>query len=305
MLERIASGLVAVSILLVSAHAQALDLNHHKSVTRVALKSFQLCLAHNKQTDLLTAGAHKIVEGAKLESLSPPLTRYFNWHFHDAHRGTEHALGSNMIGVQRSIHSLHERRLHELQRAITELDVIAIYSTSGRLLHHLQDMAVPANVAPIHHEQIFDLAEPDPFSASIMWKNPRYIWQRSTCVTTDVDIETLGHQIPQILDSTAKRTRNKLREQITTDPDHALAGQSWEALWTLWTPGAQDDNTLPGFSTYGHMGRDGFAELCRMDRELCESFFNARYADAVDASVKALLLINEVLIEVEATQDGT
>lgn len=292
-------ALLLVSLLPVTA--TALDLNHHKAVTRVAMKSFQLCLAHNKQTDLLTAGAHKIIEGAKLEALSPPHRRYFNWHFHDAWRDTEHALGSSFIGVERSIHNLHDERIAELLAAIEVTDVPAIYETTGRILNHMHNMVVPANVAPIYHEQIFDLAEPDPFSTTIMWKNPRYIWQKQTCKIDADQSRELTKAIPALLDSTAERTRNKIREQITSNPDHKLAGQSWEALWLLRDPGNPAPDTIEGFSDYGHLGRDGFPELCRSDRELCERFFNARYADAVDASVRTLLMINTVLNEQTST----
>lgn len=283
--------------------AEAINLNHHRSVTNVALKSFQLCLAYEEQTDLLTAGAHKILEGAKMETISPPLTRYFNWHFHDAYRDTEHAMGTNWLGVERSIHALHQSRLEELERAISSTAVYDIYETTGRLLNHLQQMSVPANVAPIHHEQLFDLASPDPFGEMIMWKSPQFIWQRSSCRVDDIDLQGLDDAIALLLDRTAERTRRAIRSPIDVPAEHRLAGKHWTEFWSLRDPETGHDDRAPtGFTSWGPEGAEGFPRLCQNDRDLCLTFFNARYADAVDASIKALMMINRVLLARQASE---
>ncbi len=286
--------LFAALLMLASTGACALHKDRHVEIISVTLQSFQLCVATRGETDLLTSGTDFIIDAAveEDESFTP---RFFNWHFYDAYRDTEHAMGTTWYGAKTSLHDIYAQRIDELSQALEAFRAGRTYIAAGRIINYIQDMTVPAHVAPIYHYKFgwFDLSEA--FGAMLRWKSQRLIWNEKACNTDALEQLDLAAAMQLLLVDTAERTRERIRAPIPVDSDHPLHGKTWEAFWVLREPGKDYAGAPAGFAPYGEQGEDGFTRLCDSDHAICTAFFRDSYYDAVETSLKVLLLINATL----------
>lgn len=286
---------------LTSSTALAISPDNHRSVTRSAASVYKYCLAQLGSTDSLDEGMQTIIEFSGQEDISPLLKRYFNWHFFDAYRNDEkNAMGRYFTGARKSLHYVFSERADTLVEALEKRREDAIHEFTGRLLHYIQDVTVPAHVAPIFHYKflLYDLA--DYFDEMPEWKTTSYTSIPATCRVTKIKTSGLKQQLNLILDKTAFTTRERIKEPIPVQENHPLSGKTWEEFWVLRNP--EDDDkykeTIKGFAPYGKQGKEGFERLCKSSdsgRDACLDFFLRSYRSAVSSTVETLLLVNSVV----------
>lgn len=280
-------------------NAHAISPENHRPVTRAAFSAYKTCIQQPGLKDTLAEGVDAIVESSKLEDESPLIKRYFNWHFYDAYKDTEFAMGRSATGARKSLHHIYAERADQLIEALENNQQQDVYEYTGRLLHYIQDMTVPAHVAPIYHHKFLWFDRSDYFDEMPEWNTSPYTEPEGLCNFDAAGAGSLKQQLEMILDKTALGTRSRIREKISVDDDHRLSEKTWQAFWVIRNP--EDDSaysgTKYGFSPYGNEGREGFKVFCETpgsDRRACLNFFKQSYDSAVTSTVKILLLVNSI-----------
>ena len=282
--------------------AQAVHPDKHMVITRLAFSEYQDCLRTLSVEDTLSRGIGSIAEHSGLEDISPILERFFNWHFYDAYRDTDAAMGSTMLGSRKSLHHIYDERIAALLDAVNQSDEDSYYEYTGRILHFIQDMTVPAHVAPIYHYKFIWFDKSDYFDEMTEWESTAYSKTGDLCEFDRVDKQELQVQLNLILNETAFRTRKRVMQNIPAPDGHLLHGRTWEAFWVIRDPAEEDRyvDTMSGFAPYGPEGNEGFGKLCEtpgVDRQLCLDFHRRSFDDVITYTVKALLTINQVRLK--------
>jgi len=290
---------ILLATVLFSHAVLAISPDNHQHVTRLSSSIYKDCLKQLGVADSLYAGLEIIAAFSGEEDLSPILTRSFNWHFFDAYRDNEeYAMGRHFTGARKSLHHIYDKRADALIEALDNGRETEVFEYTGRLLHYIQDMTVPAHVAPIFH-YVFPLIDrSDYFDEMPEWGTTPFSGNPETCLVKKDDNETLKQWFNNILNTTANETRYRIQQQIPLNNNHPLSGKTWEELWVIRKP--QDDryeDIMSGFAPYGNQGKDGFEKLCNgsdREREACIGFFTRSFNMAIVSTVQTLLLINSI-----------
>lgn len=282
-----------------TGNAYAISPDNHQLVTKVAMIAYKNCTIQLGIMDSLTEGLDTIVELSGLEDESPLIKRYFNWHFYDAYKDEASAMGRSFTGARKSLHHIYNERSDSLIEALKKNQKDDVYEYTGRLIHYIQDMTVPVHVAPIYHYEFLWFDESDYFDKMPEWGTTSFTQAANLCLVEQVDIVGIKQRFNAILEKTAHRTRDRIREKILAEDGHRLKDKTWEEFWVLRNP--DDDHkysgTKLGFAPYGNQKKYGFKKLCEArgsDRELCLGFFKQSFDNAITSTVKILLLINNI-----------
>lgn len=295
-----------------SCLGHAISKDKHPFVTHNAISVYQSCLQELELDDSLKLGANNIAEATKEEDESPLFERYFNWHFHDKYNEKEHVMGRSLTGANKSLHKVYNSRINSLMDAIQvkNQDIEKIYKYTGSVIHYVQDMTVPAHVAPIYHYD-FIIDRSDYFDEMPEWKGSANFLTLAQCKKLSNNNQNIKLALNTILNNTAKNTRNRIKQIITTSSNHELKGKTWEEFWVLRDPTKEKEYPWyikSGFSPYGLQGREGWEKFCDpanpTNRSLCMTFFNKSYESAINNSVRVLLLINNYFNAVNTQNTG-
>jgi hypothetical protein len=288
-------------LLLFSSTGYTISKDKHQVVTINAINAYQNCLQKLGLEDSLKAGVSVIAEATKEEDESPLLERYFNWHFYDAYRETDLYMGLSLTRANKSLHCIYNKRVDSLVSAIKNENIEQIYKYTGSVIHYIQDMTVPAHVAPIYHYN-FIIDKSDYFDEMPEWLtgiNPLTV---AECNSFNSNSQDINYELNSLLNNTAEITRTRIKQVITASQGHELNGKTWEQFWVLRDP--NKEKSYPwyiksGFSHYGEKGNEGWKKFCEpsnsINRGLCMSFFNKSHTSAIYNSVRALLLINNAV----------
>lgn len=273
--------------------------DHHEMVTRSAFKAYKTCLKQLEMTDTLEKGEEIIVRYSGQEDISPLVDRFFNWHFFDANKNTN-AMGRHFTGARKSLHYIFDERADSLINALRNKHYERVYEYTGRLLHYMQDMSVPAHVAPIFHYKFLIFDQSDYFDEMPEWDTATYNFSANICHPKASSIDDLRQRLNIILNRTALDTINRVKERIPVKEDHPLYGETWEVFWIIRNPknDNQYKNTIKGFAPYGAEGNEGFKLFCNQSdgsRNACLNFFQRSYDYTISSSIETLLLINFIL----------
>lgn len=284
----------------------AISKKNHQSVTTKAMEEYRKCTKRLGVADTLTKGEASIVKATQLEDKAT-FTRYFNWHFYDAYKDTEYAMGKSTTGAWKSLHHIYNKRADSLVDSFNESRSQDIYEYSGRLIHYIQDMTVPAHVAPIYHYKFRWIDRSDYFDSMPEWRTSQFNPPSDLCDIEKTSLNDIKKRLNEILETTAKRTRDRIREKIVVNDGHSLKGKSWEEFWILRNPKNDSaySGTKLGFSPYGNQNREGFKNLCETDRDICIDFFKQSFQEALISTVKALLLINSINADLTVRRQPT
>lgn len=277
----------------------AISKEKHKLITNEAVEVYAQCIKELGVKDTLAAGLNLIAEASKSEDESRFFQRYFNWHFYDAYKDdTEHSMGRALTGPRKSLHSIYNKRIDSLVESLVNKNNNDIYEYSGRLVHFIQDMTVPAHVAPIYHYKFLWMGNPDYFDSMPEWGTAKYIKPEKLCSIDISVIPNLKVYAKNILDKTAKNTRDNILEKIPVPTGHDLDGKTWEEFWTLRNHKNDNADSYSGikygFAPYGNQGMNGFKKFCENDKEVCLGFFQKSFNTAITSTVKFLLSINAI-----------
>ncbi len=299
--------------------AFSMDPDIHHKVTLDAVEAYGICQQWRaEQSEVISfsyehlsdleAVARFIAKGTKIEDTSPLLERLYNWHFYDQFRGTPHAMGKHFLGFRTSMHHIFEKRVRTLEDSLLSQHDLNTWDESsaltlGRVIHFIQDVTIPAHVAPIYHYNIIVINHSDYVDHLPLWYSPQPVISSSDCRAIGDAIASLKQQpfnqaFEQLLKGTAHHTLARIRQKIPAPADHYLANESWSsAFWTIRDP--DEDHHYPsaiksGFAPYGTFGNEGIEQLCESelteDKTLCADFFRQTYQAARNQTVTAIWL---------------
>jgi hypothetical protein len=295
--------ILLVSIFFFSSAGHTISKDMHQVVTITSINAYQNCIQKLQLNDSLKAGINSIVKATKEEDESPLLERYLNWHFYDAFReDNDNRMGRSLTGARKSLHYIYNDRVDSLVDAINKTNLEQIYQYTGSVLHYIQDMTVPAHVAPIYHYKFLFIDKSDYFDEMPGWKGTIRPLTDSQCEEFNKTTQNLNETLNTLLESTADGTRKRIKQKFNVSIGHALYGKTWkEEFWNLRDLIKEKDyawDIKNGFAPYGNQGEKGFENLClsssSIDRSLCLSFFNKSHIDAIYNSVRVLMLINNI-----------
>ncbi|RMG91338.1 MAG: hypothetical protein D6703_05230 [Zetaproteobacteria bacterium] len=295
--------------------AWAIDQELHQSITHVAIADYRHCMGDILgHTDLPDPEMLRIVEQGTAAEDNVTLARLFNWHFYDFFR-------HDPVYAMKPGHSLHRifhRRIDELREALRKGRERAFWEAGGRVLHYLQDMVVPAHIAPNYHvkpktwwQRIFVSNQPDAFDSlldprrlffrlddqtcRILWQDQQAIFSRPH-FTSNHEWEIFN----QMLDEQAADTRQAI-QKIRLPNGDSLA----QAFWHLRDPEQQGRGTKQGFAPYGrHVFSPGTPPCGKGKTDVCIAFLQRQYRQAMVLTVRTLMVL-ERLAKHAFTHDGS
>lgn len=305
-------GLTIVILLIgLNQQAYAIDAKLHPEITRHAIAEYNRCVdaAHGTGKKLdEQAGAVIVKYTEKEDAFSLP--RYRNWHFFDAYSGRPHAMKE-----QYSLHRIYKQRIGEFITALNEKKNDDLSEASGRILHYVQDMAVPSHVAPNYHVKIPLIAnKPDLFDGYLDPKQITYTLTSEHCqklrdqnreagAENKTSKEAVGGFFDDLLKKLAAETRKEMEAKIPANSP-SMRDKTWtEVFWPMRDP-VQDalypKGTKPGFAPYaGGDDEKRFnltSGICAEEgnNDACRQFVESRYKAAVDASVRLLMYVTSM-----------
>lgn len=290
---------VLTSYLLVSSNVIAIDKHIHPHITQDTIKQYNACAQRHKLSPI-TVNEALLISEQTLKEDDASIDRACNWHFYDSYRVKGDI--DNALPEKKSLHRVFNRRSSTLTKALaTEGCVMRFFSASGSLLHYLQDMGVPAHVAPNYHakpdswfESLLVEAEPDPIDGLLHPAFSGYSISDKTCDDLYLDVKEKKNEFTTpvsffnaLLNELADKTRQAVNS--TTLPS---TSRSFEyEFWTLRTSRHKD------FAPYGFKDeRNRFnldAPPCNLEenRSTCKNFVAKQYKNTVHTGIKALIYI--------------
>ncbi len=297
---------------LVSSSATAIDKHQHPGVTSDAIESYNNCMQLLEQPEIYRNQAREIILFTRLEDQSPLLERAFNWHFHDAYDCHSEKRMKRRFGlIDTSLHNIYRRRVEALCELTDESDPESVSSAekTGRILHYIQDMAVPAHVAPVYHskpegwfQRLFVPDEPSAFDELFTQHNINQLnlpdYTRDQCVDFYHSANDKTYTLFTLLDELAELTRDNIRSDINVPADHVWANRQWQdVLWPLRQADSNDADFLhQEYGKYGflkfHIHLDMSEDsLDKYQYQAAANFFRQQYALVREYTVRALMLI--------------
>jgi hypothetical protein len=287
-----------------TSEAKAFEKDAHIVITGKILDQYNRCAEYFGRSGVLEMDADEIKHFSKMEDESPLLQRAMNWHFYDAYRDTPDAMPKRWFLIKTHLHDIFKVRLSGLEHAISENAHRRVNENAGRVLHYIEDMAVPAHVGPIYHaapgssflQRLVVRNEPDAFDEMPLIYPDELDFELPLTACDRLDDHELS--LTGILFALASDTRDEMRRRIPVTNDE-LKGKTFEEVyWNIKkadAPGVR----FPGFAGYGAAGREGFDpkhERCQNGpTNVCLDFFRDRYQALIRAGVRALLLIQEAV----------
>ncbi|MGD8483282.1 MAG: hypothetical protein PVF81_00315 [Thioalkalispiraceae bacterium] len=296
--------------LLISSQAMAIDKTLHPGITEHAIKLFnQSCASPLKLKSFSEQEKQRLARYTRKED-DPTLDRITNWHFHDVYHGK-----TNAMPTHKSLHRIFKHRVESLQAAVKYGVDRGIISNGGRVIHYLQDMGIPAHVAPNYHakpsnwlEGIFVKKQPDPIDGMMIPDHFEYTFNETRCrELQDKNIRLMQSAsnadnsylfiFNHLLDDLANDTRKQVRD--TTLP---ASGESFAtAFWYLRGSGhSMPPNCVveKDFEPYGRQcerARFSAADSpCKLqaNQQACKGFVARRYQAIMDTTLRALMYIS-------------
>lgn len=305
-------------------NVQAIDKDLHKPVTEEAIKQFNnICAKELELAPIGGAAAKRIALYTEKEDVISlwNLQRLFNWHFYD-----HYAVSGNpddakyILSAGKSMHRTFNNRTEDFTEIITkDKSDKKYYEVSGRILHYLQDVGIPAHVGPNYHvkpdkwyEKIFVKSQPDPFDSLVNPTSNSYNLSASHCRQLYKENEKAKNKLGSdpkklfqgLLIELAENTRTAVRKGKF--PNSGVKFE--EAFWSIYDPteeGSYPPGIKPKFAPYGksipynektQRTRFNLGALpCTGANEgtVCKDFVKTRYEAIIDTTLRALMYIVE------------
>lgn len=308
---------------MLSMTAYAIDKDKHSLVTERAITSFNQCLKYIKKEEhkLSMFKGGMIAEYTKREDTSPIIERATNWHFYDEFHGTDKALKSPYFFMNPSMHDIFNSRVKALSYVVNYDPLVEIdydvylnetkEQISGRIIHYIQDMGVPAHVAPIYHSKPHEDwqrccvdDEPAPFDELFTEENIDALGAEKidikTCERLQEESKKTVTSLHAVLDKIAKQTKESIRSPIVSNHSEPEM-KTWEdVFWPIRTADNDYDSDPYAHPKKGHLGFLKFHEstfsLPNIDGDKKKGnpywdFFKQQYLSIRDHTVLALMII--------------
>ncbi|WP_299494383.1 hypothetical protein [uncultured Shewanella sp.] len=258
----------------------------HEQHTQAAFEMYSVCQQYFPHVLPLQFDSQAIdqVVKANTDLDAPSFSRAWNWHFYDAaydyQQNQPGYIENNVWGMKRSLHPYFIKQVVKLENGQSNK---TRYIALGELMHLIQDMVVPAHVAPIYHVAW----QPDPFDDYEPSLPTVLSMSRIKCG------ELLKHNASPVFLLT--QLANRTRKAILSPNEQ---GRTWRDYWLIYP-----DQVAPlqsGFTQYGMCGRAGFGlesdavsiQHCQQTKSQYDAFYHARVTDSIETSLMLLFFIN-------------
>lgn len=246
----VALAVVALLVLL-PGPVQAFKDSEHAELTRRAWTLYVQWL-HDQGLQPVIDDIEPVIEGTVAED-ALTISRARNWHFFNP----DGRLVNNLLFNRSSGPRLAEL-VRELMTRYRSNDRQAVTGLlAGRILHHIQDMSIPAHAVPIYHG-------PGLLDSFELYAGA-HLGSTVVSVQSDEITAALGslpdkpaNQLAHFLYAhTARRTLEALRQPIPLA--NQVTGLTWSDFWTPCDPenaATTCDPGLQGFGIYGALGNN-------------------------------------------------
>ncbi|MBD8733033.1 hypothetical protein [Pseudomonas sp. CFBP 13710] len=261
----------------------AYDAARHPVYANQAVIAFRGC-----GYTLPASAAAALAAGTQDEDTAPLnlYDRSTNWHFYNREgRLRPWAFGN------RSLDRIFAKRSQALEIALRgESNINDVYHRAGQVLHYIQDMSVPAHVAPAFHMKLplWDRSDPfDNFTAPV--DSAPFALTSKQCSELSDQITTDPVTATRLLANAAKRTLSAISPSVlegqTSDTD-------WRAYWIY-----PSDNHADAANGWGAYGLCVFARRpqrsgCKTPRQE-EALFALQYQRTVTDSIRILIYLDK------------
>ena len=125
----------------------------HARITSKAVRLFHQ-YGRNTISDAMIKSIDRICAGSKKEDAFT-LERLRNWHFYNKWLLLPLTVPCSSCILHFTPEHLIIKRDHQLNRAINKRKRKQLFTLTGRILHHIQDMSTPSHVVPVYHDPIY------------------------------------------------------------------------------------------------------------------------------------------------------
>ncbi len=219
--------------------------NNHQLLSKFISTQYNRCVNHigagDGITKLTTLETKYFALGAEHEDTSSPISRALNWHLY---RANEYLPKNSFFDSTNK--TIFHRRITQVERFTQMgLNYRIRYYYLGRLLHHLQDMTVPAHTAAIYHSNP-PFGKQDSFE---LYDIDQEFFD-SFQITTEKCEELFSENIEwyELLTRTAERTIASTKETIPNTE------YTWESFWMPYDNNLRSIFKIKGFGKYGELG---------------------------------------------------
>jgi len=277
-------GLLGLLLVGAAGSARAYEGELHQTLTFVAAKHFNHCVADTDIPRLTPLQVRYMARTNVRQADRTPFARMFNWRYYD--RGGQE---------ERSLLWIIDTRFHEHFHALQERllrpepDVARRYSDLGRLVGYVQLVTSPAHVVPVFTGRFWRFSLTDRFDRFPIDSDALAARLDGDCSFLDGGARPFEDTLRRTADATLAAVQAPIPGMPIT----------WEAFWEL----ADNDDR---FGEYGPAGnnfgrptrfRCGDDQRCvLLDNDpLYFEFAAARHLDAVYASLDAIRLVQQAL----------
>lgn len=261
--RRIWGCVLAVWPLVTSAYS----IPTHRLLTRKAVEIYKTCARDLKLNQIPSVQDLKRLESGNIREDLDYSVKAFNWHYYHPRKnlgGADFGFGSASL----------EPRFKKLQ---AEMSVSPSFSKLGQMMHYVQDLTVPAHVAPIYHSvDSFDTYPVEDLVAEVQLNQ--------TC--SDLfSTHKLDRSYFELLREVAFATLDHMNESFIAEEGGEPVQIRWrKAFWK--NRGAKNS-----FGIYGDFGnRFGRTEIgnYRIPRSVYEEFARIQIESAIFVSAQMI-----------------
>jgi hypothetical protein len=274
------------------------DPGHHRQFTRTAFILYRERCQPSFTETLDESHRENLARGAADEDEIDSVSRATNWHFYNRYRAVP-----NRWWARTTLDSIFEVRIEELRAALADRprDSARVYYLAGRVLHYIQDMSVPAHVAPIYHFKLrllfVEIGESDPFDG---YEPPEGALDSAVDgLNCDELAKTVPTELPglrQMLDATAAATLLAIGQGPGRGDEPEAGTGMWKHYWGDPAEKHERDPETPGFARYGgcRFVRWGNPPGCGETGTL-DLFFGKRYRRVIEDTIRVLIFVDRIL----------
>lgn len=284
------SKLLLITVLLSFVElSSAYTVSNHDDLTQIAVNKFNRCVEEqeglSRYSVINEEIQRKLVEKNLFEDLMSIGDRARRWHFWDPSRRNERS---------KIFHKHFHGRFDEVENLALDPNstISQVYDSVGHMFHYLQDVTVPAHVVPIFHPAP-PLFRKDRFDA---YDIDFYALENSSENNCDelADPE-LVEGYNEILNDASRLTLSRTKELI---PVLGNSTRTWEAYWNK----PKKKKRFGKYGKFGNkFGRDKEFKCsggkCNIRKNTFDNFALRQHRLAIDATVKALFLTQQILSE--------
>lgn len=284
------------------SHLFAISKEQHQNISNHSKTLYLQCMKQIDVKDLISENINQISLYTKKEE-EHSLTKLLNWHFYDKNFNQK-----NRLPAWKTMHRVYSKRIDEFRQAFYNKDKEFFFESSGRVLHYLQDVAVPSTVAPNFDINIFLMNESDYFEVHPYWSNHSFTIEdlildknlkqsnKQKCLSLYDEIDRYYHHnietfFQKTLKEQATKTLERIKEKI---PQQKVTWE--EAYWYIYDSKNQKAKAfLDGFAKYGKLKNRGFKNMCeKSNPKVCEDFIHQSYNEVVATNIKTYMLLNRM-----------